>query len=193
MRNKSCEKDEIVCINKKDYLKDDFFKKMLKMFSGSVGEEFKKYEDDYIFYFEGYKMDYVKSCLIKSFLLKNNKLRDYIWEKYDLCTNIFNENEINLIEGNEKVYNWYTVQKDIELCEFMEVYNMPIEGNNCVMESGYIGLPHEIKDENEINVQLSASPVFDDEKNLICIMTIFTDLTPFCKDNKLPIKRSENL
>ena len=68
--------------------------------------------------------------------------------------------------------------------------------NTYLRKKGIAGLYESIlikKDESEINVQLSASPVFDDEKNLICIMTIFTDLTPFCKDNKLPIKRSENL
>ena len=142
MRNESYEKDEKVCMRKKDYLKDDFFKKMLTMFDVFVSEEFKKYKDDYIFYFEGCKMDYVKSCLIKSFSLKNNKLRDYIWSTYDLCTNIFNENEINLIKGNEKVYNWYTVQKDRELCEFIEVYHIIAEGDAYLMDNGYTNTPY---------------------------------------------------
>ncbi|MBI5539923.1 MAG: PAS domain-containing protein [Bacteroidia bacterium] len=68
--------------------------------------------------------------------------------------------------------------------------------NTYLRKKGIAGLYESIlikKDESEINVQLSASPVFNDENVLICIMTIYTDLTRFCKNNELPIQKSENL
>ncbi len=38
------------------------------------------------------------------------------------------------------------------------------------------------KDQTPIPVQISASPVMNDDNKLICIMALITDLTPFIKD-----------
>jgi PAS domain S-box-containing protein len=66
--------------------------------------------------------------------------------------------------------------------------------NTYLRKKGIAGLYESVlikKDESEVNVQLSASPVFNDENTLICIMTIFTDLTLFCKKD-ITIQKSEN-
>lgn len=66
--------------------------------------------------------------------------------------------------------------------------------NTYLRKKGIAGLYESIlikKDESEVTVQLSASPVFNDENTLICIMTIFTDLTQFCNKD-IPIQKSEN-
>ncbi len=66
--------------------------------------------------------------------------------------------------------------------------------NTYLRKKGIAGLYESVlikKNESEVNVQLSASPVFNDENTLICIMTIFTDLTQFC-NKVISTPKSEN-
>ena len=62
--------------------------------------------------------------------------------------------------------------------------------NTYLRKKGIAGLFQSIlikKDNTEVQVQISASPVLDENKDLICIMGIVTDLTPFIKTGlKIP-------
>ncbi len=54
--------------------------------------------------------------------------------------------------------------------------------NTYLRKKGIAGLYESVlikSNNDEIHVQLSASPVFNDDGKLICIMTICTDLSPF--------------
>jgi len=60
--------------------------------------------------------------------------------------------------------------------------------NTYLRKKGIAGLYNSIlikSNNEELHVQLSASPVFNDNKELICIMTICTDLSMFYEKEKL--------
>ena len=68
--------------------------------------------------------------------------------------------------------------------------------NTYLRKKGIAGLFQSIllkKDNTEIQVQISASPVLDEEGQLICIMGIVTDLTPFIQIGLKVSNSSENL
>lgn len=68
--------------------------------------------------------------------------------------------------------------------------------NTYLRKKGIAGLYQSVllkKDNSEIQVQISASPVFSEDGKLICIMGIVTDLTPFIRIGLKVTHSSENL
>ncbi|PIP55116.1 MAG: hypothetical protein COX07_01595 [Bacteroidetes bacterium CG23_combo_of_CG06-09_8_20_14_all_32_9] len=83
------------------------------------------------------------------------------------------------------------------LCQFTNrVEFSTYQVNTCLRKKGIAGMYKSIlinKSGTEINVQLSASPAFNDDGKLICIMTICTDLTPFYSKGVITSQKSEKL
>ena len=68
--------------------------------------------------------------------------------------------------------------------------------NTYLRKKGIAGLFQSVlikKDNTEIQVQISASPVLTEDGNLICIMGIITDLTPFIEIGLKVSQNSDNL
>jgi PAS domain S-box-containing protein len=68
--------------------------------------------------------------------------------------------------------------------------------NTYLRKKGIAGLFQSVllkKDSTEIQVQISASPVLTEDGNLICIMGIVTDLTPFIQIGLKVTHNSDNL